>query len=561
MLMGMPGHPCCSRSHREHPLEATSTTISPQAFSSQRSGVPTSLGWRRIQRTRRVLLFLPWLGLAWQGVLAQTPTDWLSAFLAASGAFLVFFDAFRPKRLYRYPLSTLVVLGFGVTLQLGPLLFTAIEGNSITFNLLVPVATFGHGVLASLVCLFAHTIYRQSPWLRQLRPASQRVLLQLKLFKPLSTPEAVVMGLFGVFALASSAWFSGIGEASTVLGKFIQGFQFFSIIPAAFLLQTYWRQLPASSSQSSRRPLVLLLLFMALIVLVSLGRNARALFVVPVACLFLGLALQWLYGLLKFRLGAVLAVGLAIVILVPLATDLATAMVMVRGQRSDVSPAELLNQTITQFQDRQAVTSYRLATAEVGLTSDWSENYVSNLFLARFSNAKFPDNSLENASSLLPSQRDEMAAFQWLRLLATLPGPVLSLLGVPEETKLEATSFSFGDKLYNLASGSQYALGGFRSGHFFGTGMGGFGFGYLVILLLGLCLVFPLVDAHALAKVGGSFAPPLISVVAVTQLIGWFSFSNAESVTSVLSFPLRGFIEPVLLFALIRWLLARVRVA
>jgi hypothetical protein len=132
---------------------------------------------------------------------------------------------------------------------------------------------------------------------------------------------------------------------------------------------------------------------------------------------------------------------------------------------------------------------------------------------------------------------------------------------VPEETKLEATSFSFGDKLYNLASGSQYALGGFRSGHFFGTGMGGFGFGYLVILLLGLCLVFPLVDAHALAKVGGSFAPPLISVVAVTQLIGWFSFSNAESVTSVLAFPLRGFIEPVLLFALIRWLLARVRVA
>ena len=95
----------------------------------------------------------------------------------------------------------------------------------------------------------------------------------------------------------------------------------------------------------------------------------------------------------------------------------------------------------------------------------------------------------------------------------------------------------------------------------FGTGMGGFGFGYLVILPLGLFLVFSLVDAHALVKVGVSFSPPLISVVAVTQLIGWFAFSNAESVTSVLAFPLRGFIEPVLLFALIRWLLARVRVA
>ena len=91
--------------------------------------------------------------------------------------------------------------------------------------------------------------------------------------------------------------------------------------------------------------------------------------------------------------------------------------------------------------------------------------------------------------------------------------------------------------------------------------MAGFGFGYLVILLLGMLLVFPLVDAHALVEVGGSFAPPLISVVAVTQFIGWFTFSNSEAVILVLAFPLRGFIEPVLLFALARWLLARVRVA
>jgi hypothetical protein len=543
-------------------MEATSATISPQGLASQRSGFPTTLGSRRILRTRRVLLFLPWLGLAWQGVLAQTPTDWLSAFLAASGAFLVFFDAFRPKRLYRYPLSTLVLLGFGVTLQLGPLLFTAIEGNSITVNLLVPVATFGHGVLASLVCLLAHTIYRQAPWLRFLRAGAQRVLLQLKLFQPLRIAEVVAMGLFGVFALASGSWFSGLAVASPVLVKFIGGFQFFSIIPAAFLLQTLGSQVPASASPPSRKPLVLFLLFMALIVLVSLGRNARAPFVAPVACLFLGLALQWLYGLIRLRLGAVLAVGLAIVVLLPLARDMATAMVMVRTQRGNASPAELLDLTITQFQDRQAVTRYRLATAEVGLTSDWSENYVSNLFLARFANAKFPDNSLENAARLSPSQRNEMAAFQWWRLLVILPGPVLTLLGMPEETKKELTFFSFGDKLYELASGSQYALGGFRTGHFFGTGMAGFGFGYLGILLLGLLLVFPLVDAHSLvAACGSNTTSPLLSAVAITQLIGWFTFSNSESVTALLAFPLRGFFEPVLLFALILWLLARVRVA
>lgn len=542
-------------------MEATSITISSQAFPIQPSGVPTTLGLRRIQRTRHVLLFLPWLGLAWQGVLAQTPTDWLSAFIAASGAFLVFFDAFRPRRLYRFPLSTLVVLGFGVTLQLGPLLFTAIEGNSITFNLSVPFATFGHGVLASLVCLLAHTIYRQASWLRLLRAAVHRVLLRLKLFQPLRSVEVVAMGLFGVFALAASAWFPGLAEASTVLGKFIHGYQFLSVIPAAFLLQAFHSQVPASASPPFRKPLVMFLLFTALIVLVSISRNSRATFVVPVACLFLGLGLQWLYGQIRLRLGAVLAVGLAIVVLLPLATDLATAMVMVRGQRGDVSPAELLDQTMAQFQDRQAVTSYRLATAEFELTQDWSGNYVDNLFLARFVNAKFPDNSLENADRLTPPQRNDMAAFHGWRLLAIVPGPVLALLGVPEDIKKEVTSFSFGDKLYFLASGYQYALGGYLTGHFFGSGMAGFGFGYLVILLLGLLLVFPLLDAHALVVEGGSLITPLISAVAFTQLLGWFTFSNSESVTDVLAFPVRAFIEPVLLFALARWLLARVRIA
>jgi hypothetical protein len=522
---------------------------------------PVSIGWRRIARSRRLVLALPWIGFAWQSLLAQSSEDVICALLAASGAFLVFWDAFRPQRFYRTPLSTLVVLGFAVTLQLGPMLFTAIEGHSITFNLLVPIDTFGHGVLSSVVCLLAHAIYRQAPWLQRARAVVQRLLVQLRLFQPMRSAEVIAMGTLGVFALAASSWFSGLADASTVLAKFLQGFQFFSIIPAAFLLQGLWSHGTGSEKQSSRKPLVLFLLFMALIIVVSVGRNARAPFVVPVACLFIGLALEWLYALIKIRLGLMLAVGLAIVLLLPLGTDLATAMVMVRGQRGDVPTAELFDQTLTQFQDREAVQIYRRATSEVGLTADWSENYVSNLFLARFANAKFPDNSLENAARLDPAERDEMAAFQWLRLVAILPGPVLPLLGVPVATKEEITSYSFGDKLYVLASRSQYALGGFRTGHFFGTGIAGFGFGYLLIFLAGLLLVFPLVDSHTLVSASSCLASPMFSALAITQLISWFSFSNAESVTAVLAFPLRGFIEPVLLFALARWLLGRVRVA
>jgi hypothetical protein len=506
------------------------------------------------------VLSLPWIGFAWQAMLAQSRDDLVCAFLAASGAFLIFLDAFRPKRLFRYPLSTLVVLGFAVTLQLGPLLFTALEGNPLTFNLLTPVETFGHGVLVSGVCLVAHAIYRQARWLKQLRLVVQRMLLRLRIFQPLRSVEVMAMGSIGVFALGLSSWFSTI-VGSTVVLKFIEGFRFFSVIPAAFLLRGLWSNDGGSKVHASKLPLVLFMLFIALIVPVSLGRNSRAVFVVPVACLVIGLVLEWLYGLIQIRLAAVLAALLALVLLLPLATDLATAMVMVRGQRGDLTPAELLDQTFREFQDREIIRAYRIASSEIGTTSEWSETYVSNLFLARFANAKFPDNSLENAARLSPAAGEEMASYQWWRLLAILPTPVLNQLGVPDSIKEEVTSYSFGDKLFSLASGSLYALGGFRTGHFFGTGIAGFGFAYLLILLAGLLLVFPLVDAHALIVQRSSDAVPLISVVAITQLIDWFTFSNAESVVTVIAFPLRGFLQPILLFALARFSLGRLKLA
>ena len=91
--------------------------------------------------------------------------------------------------------------------------------------------------------------------------------------------------------------------------------------------------------------------------------------------------------------------------------------------------------------------------------------------------------------------------------------------------------------------------------------MAGYGFAYLGLLLLAMALIFPLVDSHALTTVPGSVLPPRISVVAITQLIYWFTISNSGSVVLLLAFIMRGFIQPVLLFALVRWLLIRIRVS
>ena len=428
--------------------------------------------FRRISQIRKLLLALPWIGFAWQCLLSQSGENVICAFLAASGAFLVFLDAFRPQRFYSYPLSTIVVLGFGVTLQLGPLLFTAIEGHAITYNLSVPEATFGHSVLSSIICLLAHAIYRRAKLLRNVRQRAHGILHQLKLFRPLRTNEVFIMGSLGLFSLGFRQWLPAIAGVSIVLTKFIQGFQFFSIIPIAFFLKYLWSQMPDTSSISSRKRLLIFLLFMALIVLLSFGRNSRSGFLVPLSCLLLGLGLEWIYGLIKVRLSSVLAVGLAIVLIFPVVTDVATAMVLVRNQRKDISAAELFAYTLNTIQDKEAIAYKRFIDRNT--RSDWDENYISNIFLARFANAKYPDNSLENFARLPSAGRDEMAIYQGMKLLVTLPTPLLSLVGVSETEKVKINSYSVGDKLYYLATGSPHALGGFRVGHFIGSGMAGY---------------------------------------------------------------------------------------
>ena len=113
--------------------------------------------------------------------------------------------------------------------------------------------------------------------------------------------------------------------------------------------------MPDTSSISSRKRLLIFLLFMALIVLLSFGRNSRSGFLVPLSCLLLGLGLEWIYGLIKVRLSSVLAVGLAIVLIFPVVTDVATAMVLVRNQRKDISAAVLFAYTLNTIQYKEAI--------------------------------------------------------------------------------------------------------------------------------------------------------------------------------------------------------------
>jgi hypothetical protein len=154
-----------------------------------------------------------------------------------------------------------------------------------------------------------------------------------------------------------------------------------------------------------------------------------------------------------------------------------------------------------------------------------------------------------------------MFLYHFHRLISIFPAPFLRLFGVSTQIKEEAISASYGDKLYSIVSGNSLVLGGYRTSHFFGTGMSAFSFFYLPIFWFSIIIVFSLVDSHAISAYTTIGDSPVFSSVAITQLLNWFIMSNSQSVFDLLAYPLRNFIEPILLFAFVHYISRRLKLS
>ena len=229
-------------------------------------------------------------------------------------------------------------------------------------------------------------------------------------------------------------------------------------------------------------------------------------------------------------------------------SDIGTAMVVVREQRSDISSQELLNKTLLVFQDKQAISNYKkLALSNIG--ADWDEIYFDNIFLARFCNLKFNDSNLLQGLKIKENDT-RMLNYSIDRFWAILPSPILEVMQIDIDKK-SVTSNSFGDYLY-FCNGGENALGGFRTGNFAGTGMAAFGWWYLVILGIGMIPLFFLIDLFTFNFKKKGTTKVFFSLVGLILISTIFTFwgtsSASESVVSIYTFIVRGWLQSVLLY-------------
>ena len=466
----------------------------------------------------------------------------------------------------RFLFSAFMVLGFVASQFYFALLFTTLEGKPITFNLELPEEVFLHSSLCVLVLVAAHSIYR---YLNRLAlDRSSTVLERLGFFEAPTDLQVWIMGAFGM-AASFYVYFSSPDLGREITGassdKLIQGLVPFSYAPFFIAISKIY----GNNNKPHKGYVPMIIMYSILLFAVSIARNSRGAFIVglttPVFAYFLGLVL----GVFKTKVftfrNFAIAAALGWLLLGPF-TDLGTAMLIVRNSRSDLSPGELVSETLEVLDDKEAIEQRKKDDLDESWDFDWDERYLNNLFAARFANIKFNDMNMVTAQKVGTYDPD-MQQFSIDQVIAILPDPIIKFFGFDVD-KEEVLALSFGDFQYILSGGYGTPFG-YRVGNMSASGMTTFGWWYLLLLGAISIPVFWLNDRliNYKAKLdddGVTVSQLKISFCGILLVTHLFQFFLVESVVQILTYIVRGWLQMILLYMImfhlsrgISWVLTR----
>jgi hypothetical protein len=518
----------------------------------------------RVQKKRGHLLAVWSLLVLFQMLCFLTPENIVCAVLILIGGVLGVSFSARRDLLRCYPVSTLIVLGYTLSYFLLPPVATLFEWKPVTNNLVHAELIFVHALVCLLFLLGAHALYRKSRLAGSVRKAlTVRVLQPLGYFRVPSNAQFLILGGIGLAAMSYQVFVLGSAREE-VLGadnKFMQAMFPLVYLPYCILIRPV---LGASGARVSAFWKLVLAAYTGVLLLVSMGSNSRSAFLLGLT----SLGIAYLYGvvsgsvtsrLFSVRNFVLLVAGL-ILVQGPVA-DLATSMVIVRDARRDLAAAQLLEETMTTMHNRRAIEERRQQDATKSY--DWDEYYVDNLFLARLSNLKFADESLDLALRQDASAKAKLRDLEWQSVLSVLPRPVIDMLGLPVDKDLVSTS-SGGDLMLFTTTGDYDALKGFRTGSIFGSGYALFGWLYPFVIALALIPIFTLADTQTTRvrnpNPGPHSAPwlPAFNSFNAVRLFAWLFFltsaaTGMESMAGLPRYVVRSWIETLLIYLLAYW--------
>lgn len=485
--------------------------------------------------------------------------------LAASGLVLLgnvlgLGYALRQSTLRRYPISSLMLLGYIFSYFTVPPLGQLVGLQPIIHHLSRPVADLAYAMLGLMGLIGGHLLYRNAVF-----PAALRSLLQkyfygrLGFYRSPRLSQLWLMGFVGVIAIIAGR--HSFELHGGLLAAIMQGLRPFVYVPYITLLLPLWsppRPIPRLQNPA-------LVAYTGVLLVLAMVANSRSYLLIG----FASLAIAYFYLIFigkvpvpKLRPRALIfLIVTALLVTGPLA-NLSMAMVLVRGMRSHLSPTQLVVKTWNIYLHGNVAQRFDQLSEQWASAGGQgvSENYFDNLFLNRLANLKFLDNASVNSQKLSPEAASDFVRIEWLKVMSIIPDPFLHALGVHADKKY-VVSGSAGDFLLYEATGNTYVIGGFRTGSLL-VNMGLiFGWAWPFALALLVMLVFAVVDAWVKPMLSTHknewtvrFNPLIIGMMFTNTFFLTSAATGVEDVSGIFGVLIRSWVQIGVLYAVFYWL-------
>lgn len=361
-----------------------------------------------------------------------------------------------------------------------PLPITLLDGNEMSHDLFIPNQTYILQLLYFSLCVVAFH-------LSGFNIDKNKVYLWLKRWGYFVQPSDRQLWLLGLIGLAFRLFMmSKQGEDTLAGAGTLNMFSVLIYSPICILFRPLF-----GKEKCSRKTSYIIYGYIAFLVVLLIATNSRSKMLSPLVVFAFCYLLQQMYTYrntlwLSYKKMTVLIVSLFV--LAGPASDMAIAMVVVRGERTSISFGELLDKSIDAFQDKDRLNAYRRLMEEQeegAVGADWQESYVSSPFLDRLCNYRVADATIYHAQRV-GYGNIEMLEFFFNNVATMFPGPISSFL-FPEIDKSDLT-FSSMDKLYYLST--RAGVGGYKVGGDVGLGLATFGYSYFPLCFVIYFLVF-----------------------------------------------------------------------
>ncbi|QPN59118.1 hypothetical protein H8F24_13640 [Synechococcus sp. CBW1002] len=443
--------------------------------------------------------------------------------LAASLLYIAYFFSslyFKSLRIFAYPNSFLILLGFVIGFCAMPLVLRTLEGKSLVDGLYEPISTFGSIFLFTLISLASHYLYTRSRSLSDLRAVLIRLFRQNFNQTPRTVPLILIASV-GLGALFISSASDG------AFSKLLKAFSPLINLPLAAYLLLHIKSQANSGSKSPSRPLLIIVgILYAATLFIGMYFNTRFAFIQPLILVFSALCFVRLGLAVPFRANVIIALLIGSFLLNSFLTNLSYSIAMSRAYRSTIDPAELVSLTIENFTKEKADN-----IVYQGKSLWWNERYYNSEFSNRFSPIKNLDNLLHINQGLGASDVSEYSNNQLIRLISILPNPLPGLFGVTPEQKEEINQFSSADWLFGSISSSLEERR--LTGNFIPDTIILYDFFAPFIYALLMLIIFTISDAFVipLGRSNDLFAPSPLGMLFASQNIMFFASGTLVDLT------------------------------